>query len=163
MAVIARDLGAFTDLKRRLEAAARGGFLPELAARIGAAFVKQVADEFRESRDPYGNPWAPVVRNRARDRRAKASRAKRGLPARADKPLIDTGRLRGSAVARVSGTEVRIALPVEYASYHQQGTRRMVRRQILPEGDTGGLGPYWTMAANKESAAVMLKHLGRKA
>jgi phage gpG-like protein len=157
MAVIARNLGAFTNFQERLDAVARGRFMPELATALGVAFIKQVADQFRGSRDPYGKPWAPVFRNRLRDRRARASRAKAGKAPRADKPLIDTGRLRASPVARVTGSDVRIDLPVEYASYHQYGTARMVRRQILPEAETGGLGPYWTAAANREAAVVMRK------
>jgi phage gpG-like protein len=158
MPILVRNLQAFVDFQKRVAGA--GALLPEIARRVGAAFVKQVADEFRESRDPYGNPWAPVYRNRARDRRARARRLAAGKAIRADKPLIDTGRLRASVVARTEGSEVRIALPVEYASYHQTGTRKMVRRQILPEADTGGLGPRWTMAANKEISAVLLKHFG---
>lgn len=162
MPIIRRNFRAFEDFHQHVDEIARGLLMPKIAKRVGAAFIKQVADEFRESRDPYGNPWAPVFRTRARDVRARASRARRGLAPRADKPLIDTGRLRASPVARINGTEVRIALPVEYASYHQFGTRRIRRRQILPEADTGGLGDRWTMAVNKEIAAVMLEHFGGK-
>lgn len=158
MGLAIQNLRAFKDLQRQLDAAARGRFLPELAKRIGVAFEKQVADQFRQSRDPYGKPWKPVERNRGRDRRARAKRARAGKPARADKPLIDTGRMRGSVTHRVSGTSVRILIPVEYASYHQDGTRRIARRQMLPELETGGLGPRWTLAALKESNAVLAKH-----
>ena len=162
MPIIRRNFEAFEDFKERLDEAARGELLPKIAKRVGAAFIKQVADEFRESRDPYGNPWAPVFRDRPRDRRARASRVRRGLAVRADKPLIDTGRLRASPVAIINGTQVRIVMPVDYASYHQYGTRKMVRRQMLPEEDTGGLGDRWSMAVNTEVAKVMLEHFGAR-
>lgn len=150
---------ALEQLKERLAYAARGAFLPELGARVGAAILKEIADEFRQSRNPYGVAWAPVFRNRRRDRVARARRAKAGKPVKADKPLIDSGRLRASPVARMVGTNVHVALPVDYASYHQLGTKRIQRRQILPEDETGGLGTLWTLAITRESNAVMEKML----
>lgn len=156
MGLVVRNLANFEQFRQKVAEAPY--LLPKLAKRIGAAFVKQVGDEFRESRDPYGNAWAPVQRNRLRDRRARARRASAGKPPKADKPLIDTGRLRGSVVARSEGDEVRVALPVSYASYHQYGTRTIKRRQILPESDTGGLGARWSAAASKEAIAVLNEH-----
>lgn len=153
------DLAAFRDAQRRLDAVAHGEFKNELGRRVSVAFRKEVADEFRESRDPYGNAWKPVFRNRKRDRRARARREAKGLVIRADKPLIDTGRLRASVIARAVGTDVRVSLPVEYASYHQRGTRTIARRQILPDAETGGLGPRWTLALNREVVAVLKKAL----
>lgn len=160
MGLAIKDITAFRSLERQLDAAAKGRFLPEMAKRIGVAFEKQMADQFRQSRDPYGKPWKPVERNRARDRRARAKRARAGKPARSDKPLIDTGRMRASVTHIVSGTSIRVLIPVEYATYHQDGTRRIARRQMLPEQDTGGLGSRWTLAALKESNAVLAKHFG---
>lgn len=162
MGVTVRNLATLQGFERRLEAAAQGRFIPELGKRVAAGLMKEVGDEFRQSRDPYGKPWAPVVRNRLRDRRARARRIAKGKPILADKPLIDTGRMRASVIARVIGNEVRVAIPVEYASYHQYGTRTIARRQMLPEADTGGLGPRWTMVLNRESIAVLNKALGGK-
>lgn len=164
MGVTVRNLGSTSleAIQRRLTAASQGKFLPELGKRVSAALMKEVADEFRQSRDPYGQPWKAVHRNRGRDRRARARRAAKGLAPRADKPLIDTGRMRASVIARVVGSEVRVAIPVEYASYHQKGTRTIPRRQMLPESDTGGLGHRWTQAINREAIAVLNKSLGDK-
>jgi phage gpG-like protein len=159
MPLVVRNFEAFEQFRSQI--ASLPYLLPKLATRIGAAFVKQVADEFRESRDPYDKPWAPVVRNRRKDVRARARRAKAGKPPKSDKPLIDTGRLRASVVARTEGGVVRVALPVEYASYHQYGTRRIQRRQILPENNTGGLGPRWSAAAYDEAVAVLNEHFGK--
>lgn len=160
MGVVVKDLRALKDLQRRLLGAA--AVEPELTKRLGVAFMKEVADEFRQSRDPYGKPWAPVVRNRKRDRRARAKRAAAGKPPKADKPLIDTGRMRASVVARTERSTVRIAIPVQYASFHQDGTKRIPRRQMLPDATTGGLGPRWSAVAQREAIAVLNKHFGGK-
>lgn len=157
MALVVRNLDALEHFRSRI-ANTVPELLPVIAKRIGVAFMKEVADEFRQSRDPYGKQWAPVFRSRGRDVRARARRAKAGKAPKGDKPLIDTGRLRGSVVARTEGTQVRIALPVEYASYHQYGTRRIQRRQILPEADTGGLPDRWAFVANREMLDATAKH-----
>lgn len=161
MGLIVRNLRAFRGLQKRLDDVARGGFVEDIAKRVGATLLKQVSDEFRDSRDPYGEPWAPVYRNRRRDRLARRRRAARGLPVRADKPLVDTGRLKASPVARVSGRSVRIALPVAYASFHNEGTRRIRKRQILPDAGRG-LGPHWGPAVRKETMGVLTKTLKGK-
>jgi phage gpG-like protein len=167
--VTVKNVAAFKDLKRRLTAVTRSdAMVDELGKRVGAALVKQVADEFRESRDPYGKAWAPLKTERPRNVKANARAAKKGKPQRSGKPLIDTGRLRASVTAITSGGDVRVVLPVQYASYHQNGTtgkdkrRGIPRRQILPEADTGGLGDRWTLAINKEAMALLQKHFGGK-
>lgn len=174
MGVTVKNVSAFKDLQRRLTAVTRSSAMTdELGKRVGAALVKQVADEFRESRDPYGKPWAPLKTERARNVKANARAAKKGKPPRAGKPLIDTGRMRASVTALVSGGDVRVVIPTKYASYHQDGVSHRVpsaragekiipRRQMLPEADTGGLGDRWTLAVNKEAMAVLQKHFGGK-
>jgi phage gpG-like protein len=160
MAGVRGDFAALARFRARVDGAEQATELrTELARVLGAAAMKQVADSFRLSRDPYGKPWAPVFRNRIRDRRARASRARRGLAARADKPLVDTGRLRAAAVAKGAATPttegVRIVIPVEYASFHQTGTGRIRQRQILPVGD---MGPIWREALNKAALPVVRRY-----
>jgi phage gpG-like protein len=157
MGLVARRIENLDWLRSRI-VGFRQDLLPVIAKRIAAGYVKLVADEFRDSHDPYGVPWKPVVRNRRRDRRARERRAAKGLVARADKPLVDTGRLRASVTARVDGSVVRVALPVEYASYHQYGTRRIARRQILPEADTGGLPAAWVEMAINEANKTLAEY-----
>lgn len=169
MGVTVKNISAFKDLQRRLTAVSRSSVMvDELGKRVGAALMKQVADEFKESRDPYGKAWAPLKTERARNVKANARAVKKGKAPRAGKPLIDTGRLRASVTTKISGGNVRVVLPVQYASYHQDGTTKkdksqlIPRRQILPEADTGGFGDRWTMAINKEAMAVLQKHFGGK-
>jgi phage gpG-like protein len=153
------NVGAFQALERKAKQLADGRFLPNVTARMGAAITKLLADEFRTSRNPYGDPWPPVFRNRGRDIRARARRSARGLAPKADRPLIDTGRLRAAAVAQSSiasgPSSVRVSINVFYAGFHQWGTRRIQQRQIVPDDSTGGLGFIWTAALNKEAIAAV--------
>lgn len=153
------DWGALGALQHRLDEAKRAGLIQEAAKVIGAAAYKLVADEFKESRAPDGAPWAPVQRNRKRDRAARGRRAASGRTVRGDKPLIDTGRLRGSLANHTAGSTVRLSLPVVYAPFHQFGTRRMVQRQILP---TGQLPPHWSSLFEKETMKLVQRRLKGK-
>lgn len=161
MPVIARGLGNLQRFQRQLDTVSK--LAPKLAGRTGVALVKQVMDEFRESRDPYGNAWAPVFRRRKKDRAArnrrllKLSKAGKSLSLANDKPLLDTGRLRASTSWSVSGSQVRVFLSADYASYHDQGTRRIRRRQILPTAGYS-LGPIWGPAVEKEAKRVLNEH-----
>lgn len=161
MALVKSSFAALEGLQRRVGELVGPRFREELAMRLAGTAVKLLADEFNESRDPYGQPWKPVYRRRRRDRMARARRASRGLPQRADKPLVDTGRLRASAVARPSGTTVRVLLPVEYASYHQDGTPHIARRQIVPDA-AGGMGAIWSEAFRKEIERKVTETMGKR-
>ena len=158
MPVIRRNMGEFRALQKRLEALADPKFVDALTKRMGAAAIKQMDDQYRESRDPYGKPWAPVNRTRAKDRKAKASRARRGLPFKADQPLVDSGRMKAASIAETSnksgGSTVRVSIPVEYASYHQEGTKHIKQRQIVPD-EAGGLGDRWGRAMEREAEKLI--------
>jgi hypothetical protein len=163
--VIVRGVRNLQRFQRALSGAKRE--MPEMVAkRVGVALMKQVMDEFRESRDPYGKAWAPVFRRRKKDRAArnrryaKLSAAGKSLSLAADKPLMDTGRLRASTGFAVSGTSVRVFLSADYASYHDKGTRRIKRRQILPS--PGNLGAKWSAAVEKEAKRGVSEHFGER-
>jgi hypothetical protein len=164
MAVLRGDFGALEDLQRRIREVTNPRFREEMAHRLAGTAIKLLADEFRQSRDPYGNAWKPVFRNRARDRRARARRAKAGKAARGDLPLVDSTRLRTAATSAAadvsSGSLVHISIPVTYASYHQDGTRHIARRQIVPDA-AGGLGPIWGEAFRKEIEKKLLEAMKR--
>lgn len=96
-----------------------------------AAWGKQ---SFDQSRAPDGSPWKPLkrARNRRRDRRAR----KRGGGS-GQKPLRDTGVLMASMSAtagakggvRIFGqASLEQGTAVEYAAFHQQGTRHIPAR-----------------------------------
>lgn len=74
-----------------------------------------VALGFRKSVAPDGTKWAPLkVRN--------------------GKPLEDTGRLKNSFTTQIDPTRGRIEVGtnVEYANIHQEGTKNVPARPMLP-------------------------------
>jgi phage gpG-like protein len=114
---ITGDFSALEQLEGQLEELASPAFRTELHRQLGEAARTLVALEFDSGKDPYGQPWAPLV-------------------AREGQPLRDTGRLANSWSAfGVGPSGFRIGTDVEYAAFHQEGTARIPRRQIIPEGD----------------------------
>jgi phage gpG-like protein len=158
MGVVAHNLGDYKRFREQVRGAARGELVPVIAKVVGVALSKLTTDGFRLSQDPYGKPWAGVERNRVRDRKARARLARAGRAAKADKPLIDTGRMRASVTHVTSGGDVRIIIPVQYASFHQEGTRHIQARPMLP--DSRGLPPKWTAAINREALAILRRYFG---
>lgn len=157
------NIGALRQLSARVREISAAGFRGQLGARLGATAMKLVADEFRQSRDPYGAPWAPLVLRRGQ-------------------PLRDTGRMQASVNYQPTSTGFRLIIPVVYASTHQRGATivpraaralrfkaagrfftlrvaRIPRRQIVPEQATGGLGPIWTAAFNREAERLLSERL----
>lgn len=80
---------------------------------VAEAGLKLIAAEFRSSMSPYGATWAP-------------------LKYRKGKPLVKTGAMRDGFTASPLANGVRFQASVDYAIYHQTGTRSMVARPILP-------------------------------
>ncbi len=177
---VSGDFAALRELRDRLGDDRIRAMVPELAKRIGAAAVKQLADEFVQGRDPYGAAWKETQRG--------------------NKPLRRTGRMALSVTAQATGPNVKVTVGTTYAVYHQDGTRaherkgaavpvdrrgRFVsksklspkarrqaikiirahkaggipRRQMLPTASTGGVGPIWGAAFREEERAVVTRVL----
>ncbi len=171
----------------------------KISQRLGAAAMKQLNDEFRQERDPYGKAWAPLssTNRRIAAHAEKLSKAEASLgraqkfsaklrantsyagtnvasireekaTARVDKlrkkhPLIlqDTGRMRNSFSAQPTSTGFQVVTSVDYAKYHQYGTKHMPRRQLIPETNTGGLGPLWGSALETEATTIIQQLFAR--
>lgn len=116
------DRSALQKLQRQLRAAAsQGDGLYDRAKKAcAAAAITELSLGFRESRNPYGEPWAP-------------------LKVRRGKPLIDTGRLRSSFTVSFTPTGFRIGTNVDYAASHQYGTggRKSAGTRFQPVGSKG--------------------------
>jgi phage gpG-like protein len=146
-------LEAFQGTARVSSADVRG----DLIATSGAAIMRETLAGFRESRDPYGNPWVPV--------------------ARGGKPLIKSGAMRASTTLAVTerGFEVAITDPV--AKFHQFGTvrgrrarsaRRSNRRRLTQLGgirprpmlpdNRRGMPARWTSIMARVSKTVLRRH-----
>lgn len=86
-----------------------------LAKVMAETAIDLVREGFDEQRDPYGNAWAPLKKQRSRKRRTKLT----------DKILQDSGQLRNSLTRdkpEVSESGFRIGTNVEHAAFHQGGT-----------------------------------------
>jgi hypothetical protein len=121
MASVTWDKQRLADEIKSLQGIADGAFQPRLAQLIAAGGVKLTMDTFRNQRDPYGTPWAPLARERSRDKRARLRREAKGLKARGQKILIRTARMRNSTTAIANGRSGGVAIPVGYAAAHQNG------------------------------------------
>jgi len=161
MAGVSGDFTGLARLINRVNLVATPQWQASLCQGMGAAALKQLMDQFRDSRDPYGNAWKP-------------------LRLRAGKPLLRTGRMRASAtvVPRPDGFE--LVIGAQYAPVHQYGKAniRPVRarnlswkvggkrffaksvtipqRMMIPPIDN--IGPYWDAAIRAE-ASLRIKAL----
>ncbi|MEY5061185.1 MAG: Phage virion morphosis family [Planctomycetota bacterium] len=93
--------------------------VPEIALEASIEIFETTDSLFVLGADPYGETWAPL---------APATLAKGRTPP----PLTDTGAMRESL--RVAVTETAIVASLESpAGYHQDGTRYMPARPVLPD------------------------------
>lgn len=131
------DFSALAALIHSFEKASDPSLFGKLSTALTAEATQLVQAEFGSQSDPYGNAWAP-------------------LKARAGMILSDTGRLRGSVASSSSSNEVRVRVTASYGVYHQHGTSRMPKRQILPnEGDLPG---EWRSAFT-DATTELIQHL----
>jgi phage gpG-like protein len=101
-----------------------------LIAMLRQLVISETKRNFRDETDPWGHRWEPLKRPR---RNSKGN----------DKILQDHGVLRASVTARGARGNVERHGPqflewgtnIDYAPYHQDGTRKMVARKFL------GVGP----------------------
>lgn len=134
--------GDFAKLDRWIKRLDGAPKVLEIAARnMSDEALVLVADGFRRETDPYGDAW-------------KKLKVRRG------KILQDTGRLRASwHRVRVSRSGFRIAAGATYAKFHQDGTRRMVARMMVPR--SGRLPKRWRDAMTEAAEEAFEAHFGR--
>lgn len=95
---------ALRGIVERLEYLANGGVSRELGTLLAETAKREIDRGFNESRDPDGNPWAPL-------------KLRPG-----GKPLQDTRRnLQGSIVVRFDGERFHFSSPFIGAKVHQYG------------------------------------------
>lgn len=110
------DFGKLRDWKRRFGGAAVDQAKRAVLANVGEEVLELIAEGFAKEQAPSGRSWAP-------------------LKVRAGRILQDTGRLRSSFHRKaISSVSVTIGPGVTYARFHQDGTRRMVARPMVPDG-----------------------------
>lgn len=122
--------GDFTGLRKlaaALERVASESFRRQCLDGMADGARTQIAAGFASERDPSGTPWAP-------------------LKARTGRILRRSGRLASAFEVRSDGQGLTVRNATPYAGFHQQGTRRMPRRAMLPSSRHGGLGRLWSRA-----------------
>lgn len=97
------DMSGLKGVMRKVEEMTTPAMRLEVSQVLAATALKETMDGFRQSRDPYGNPWAPL-------------RSRKG------KPLLKTGRMRASThPIRVGPDGFGIQISAVYAIVHQTG------------------------------------------
>lgn len=96
----------------------------EALEETGKYFVKRTEEGFRREVDPSNSKWSSLSPATIADKERK------GYPL---KILTRTGKMRSSIRYVILKKSVRIE--VDFPSqFHQSGTRKMPKRQIIPEG-----------------------------
>lgn len=91
---------------------------------VGQYLVSMIDAGFRKEVDPYNKKWQPLSPATISEKERK------GYPL---KILTRTGKMRSSVRYIVKGRSVQIIVDSSYATFHQTGTRKMPKRQILPD------------------------------
>lgn len=120
--------------------------VPEIALEASIEIFETTDSLFVLGADPYGETWAPL---------APATLAKGRTPP----PLTDTGAMRESL--RVSVTETAIVASIASpAGYHQDGTRYMPARPVLPDY-ARGLPDAWRASITDAGQRVFEARWGK--
>ena len=182
MAGVTYDQNALARAARLTSRLEGNEHLPMLAQLVSAGGLKLTMDCFRQQRDPYGRPWRPLARERARDRRARLRAEARGKKSRGHMILVDTARMRNSSTAVHEGNSGGVAISTGYAASHQHGahirreptlrqqamrsmagrtarsayTINIPQRMMLPDPKMG-LPKPWVFMVQAEGARLLIK------
>ena len=112
--------------------------IEQTSAELEPTVQRLLDDQYVDGRGPGGKTWDPL----------KAT----GRPSH----LQDTFEMSAQtqAVRGVRGVNVRVPSP---GGYHQDGTGRMVAREIVPSGET--FPPDWEAALSETAASVIVEKL----
>ena len=105
------------------------------AMKVGAeAIVRLIANTFQKSASPTGEKWEDLDPKTVKKRKKNS-----------DKPLLDSTRLSRSLLnASYGARSIKFGTNVEYAGFHQFGTRRIPARPFMPitaQGELTMAGP----------------------
>lgn len=137
-------MAGFRDLAANL--AKLDGIPSRIAAEVAGEINASIQDQFSGGADPYGKPWKPLLPQTVR-RKGGDSRI-----------LMRTDSLAGETTAKpAAGAGIEIT-SIDYGNFHQTGTKHMVPRKILPDGDE--LPETWTNAIQTATENAFKKALG---
>lgn len=118
----AEVLGAFNQVSDRLSD------LTPFFQDLGEHLVRRIDDGFRNQTDPYGSAWAPLAASTLKEKVRKK---------RITKILQSRGTMRSTLTYQAGRDRLVIGFNTFYATFHQRGTKRMVKRQLLPDAERG--------------------------
>lgn len=108
----------------------------EIMKAVGSEMLSLVDQGFDAQKNPYGRSWAKIRR--------------------AGRILQKTGVMRNSFKVLHRGSAVSVFASVNYAAFHQFGTKHMVRRMMVP--GKSGLPRAWRMSLDEAvNEAIALK------
>lgn len=116
--------------------------LEPLLQEVKTVAQTSVNRSFETGVDPDGNPWARLAPSTLRDRRGGQG-----------KLLQRTGKGRRSVRFIIQGNELKITY-LGYMRFHQQGTRKMARRQFAPTPENFERGKLGQQTKAKAEAYV---------
>lgn len=117
-----------------------------IAAPVAEGINAELQREFAQGSNAYGTPWKPLLPTTVR---------RKGGDTRI---LMRTDALANETVARpMSSAGVEI-VSLDYGTFHQGGTKHMVPRKILPDGQD--LPKSWERVIDREVAAAFAKAMG---
>lgn len=120
--------------------------LTQMSQDMGEEALELIAEGFATETDPYGKPW----------QKKKTDDGRSILVGK-------TARLRrGWHLQRYGRGGFTVAPSVNYAAYHQKGTKRMVSRMMVPTRSRGIPGK-WRAALDGVAQAHFAAHFGGKA
>lgn len=132
-----------TKAYRKLQRAAGALDAQPLLHAIGLKLIAWTDKQFQTEGRQSGEEWAPLKPNTVAGRRQGSSRI-----------LQDTGHLKGSITAKISGGSVEVGTNVSYAGPHQFGSAPYTIKPKKP----GGLLAFMTVGGPVTARAV--KHPG---
>lgn len=125
-----------------------GAQLAPVFQTVGNAIVNRIRLCFKLSVSPWGEPWAPLkfraprrTNNGKRLSATGRAQVKANAAGAPGKPLVNTGRLRSSIVAKADAKGVTIGTNVKGAATHQFGATivpKTAKRLVFP-GPNGAL------------------------
>jgi phage gpG-like protein len=122
------DFGRLEDLLASFAKLASPALRAELIRDMAEEALQAIQQEFDTGRDPYGKTWRPP---------------KSGT----NLPMIRSGRLMSGWSYRPTPDGFELEAEPPYASFLQDGTRKMEARKMVPDGDD--LPPLWRLRFEK--------------
>ena len=118
--IINEDLTAFERLKKKVNLFTT----PAVSNAIAGLIISDIKTKFDKQLDVKGKEFAPLKPSTIKQKKRQGKESY--------KILRDTGQLLNSLNSHTEFNKIIIGYSVPYAKYHQNGTRKMAQRKILP-------------------------------